>query len=112
MLPSASVGRPETTSPIAGGSTIERAVSWTPLPLPLNDPESAYRTILQKLPRNPDTAAMALFLAELSGHIAPGAHAVVVLDGAGWHTARELRRPGNVSPLPLPAYSCRPTARS
>ncbi len=52
-----------------------------------------------------DTAAMALFLAELGGHVAPGAHAVVVLDGAGWHTARDLRWPGNVSPLPLPPYS-------
>jgi hypothetical protein len=35
-----------------------------------------------------DTAAVALFLAEPGGHVAPGAHAVVVLDGAGWHTAR------------------------
>jgi putative transposase len=52
-----------------------------------------------------DAAAMALFLAELSGHVAPGAHAVVVLDGAGWHTARELRWPANLTPLPLPAYS-------
>ena len=52
-----------------------------------------------------DTAAMGLFLAELGGHVAPGAHAVVVLDGAGWHTARELRWPGNLTPLPLPASS-------
>ncbi len=52
-----------------------------------------------------DTAAMALFLAELSGHVAPGAHAIVVLDGAGWHTARDLRWPANLTPLPLPAYS-------
>ena len=52
-----------------------------------------------------DTAAMALFLDELRAHVAPGAHAVVVLDGAGWHTARELRWPVNLSPLPLPAYS-------
>ena len=50
---SASVGRPETTSPIIHGSTIEGTVSWTPFPLALNGPESAYRTILQKLPRNP-----------------------------------------------------------
>ena len=52
-----------------------------------------------------DTAAMALFLAELGGHVAPGAHAVVVLDGAGWHTARDLRWPDNVTRLPLPADS-------
>jgi hypothetical protein len=52
-----------------------------------------------------DTAAMTLFLTELSGHVAPGAHAVLVLDGAGWHGARDPRWPGNISPLPLPAYS-------
>jgi len=28
-----------------------------------------------------------------------------VLDGAGWHTAKDLRWPGQVTPLPLPAYS-------
>ena len=50
---SASIGRPETTSPIIHGSTIEGTVSWTPFPLALNGPESAYRTILQKLPRDP-----------------------------------------------------------
>ena len=48
---------------------------------------------------------MALFLDEPGGHVAPGAHAVVVLDGAGWHAVKELRRPANVTPLPLPAYS-------
>ena len=51
------------------------------------------------------TAAMTLFLAELGGHVAPGAHAVLGLDGAGWHTARDLRWPGNLTPLPLPADS-------
>ena len=48
---------------------------------------------------------MALFLDELSGHVVPGAHAILVLDGAGWHTAKDLRWPGQVTPLPLPAYS-------
>jgi len=53
MLPSASMGRPETTSPISRKSTIGCTVSWTPFPLPFDAPENAYRTILQKLPRNP-----------------------------------------------------------
>src|SRR3954465_5673527 len=52
-----------------------------------------------------DTAAMTLFLDELSGHVAPGADAILVLDGAGWHTAKDLRWPDQVTPLPLPAYS-------
>jgi transposase len=52
-----------------------------------------------------DTAAMSLFLDELSGHVTPGAHAILVLDGAGWHSAKDLRWPSHVTPLPLPAYS-------
>ncbi len=49
----ASAARPETPSPIILVSTIGNTVSWMLLPLPLNGPESAYRTRLQKLPRNP-----------------------------------------------------------
>ncbi len=49
--------------------------------------------------------AMSLHLAEISRHVAQGAHAVVVLDGAGWHqTGGRLRVPGNVSLLRLPPY--------
>jgi hypothetical protein len=52
-----------------------------------------------------DTAAMGLHLAEISRHVVPGAHAVVVLDGAGWHAAAGLAVPENLSLLPLPPYS-------
>lgn len=49
---------------------------------------------------------MTLHLAEISRHVAPGAHAVVTLDGAGWHqTGGKLRVPDNISLLPLPPYS-------
>jgi putative transposase len=49
---------------------------------------------------------MNLHLAEISRHITPGAHAVVLLDGAGWHkTGRQLRFPDNISLLRLPPYS-------
>ena len=34
-----------------------------------------------------DAAAMNLFLAELSQAVAPGAHGIVLMDKAGWHTA-------------------------
>ena len=34
-----------------------------------------------------------------------GAHAVLVLDGAGWHTSPKLRVPDNISLLPLPRYA-------
>jgi len=50
--------------------------------------------------------AMNLHLAEISRRVTPGAHAVVVLDGAGWHqTGGRLRVPGNLSLLRLPPYS-------
>jgi len=35
-----------------------------------------------------DTAAMNAHLAEIARTVAPGAHALLVLDGAGWHLLR------------------------
>jgi transposase len=52
-----------------------------------------------------DTEATGLHLAEIGRHVAPGAHAVVVLDGAGWHGGGDLAVPENLSLLPLPRYS-------
>ena len=52
-----------------------------------------------------NTALMNTFLAGLSETMAPGEHAVLVLDNAGWHVARALRVPANVTLLFLPAYS-------
>jgi putative transposase len=52
-----------------------------------------------------NTAAMSLHLAEIGRHVRPGAHAVLLLDGAGWHGAAELAVPANLTLLPLPAYS-------
>ena len=49
--------------------------------------------------------AMSLHLAEISRHVRPGAHAVLVLDGAGWHGAASLAIPANITLLPLPPYS-------
>lgn len=53
-----------------------------------------------------DSEAMNLHLAEISRNVAPGSHAVVVLDGAGWHqTGGRLQVPDNISLLHLPPYS-------
>jgi transposase len=53
-----------------------------------------------------NTEAMNLHLAEISRHVSPGAHAVIVLDGAGWHQpGGALLVPENISLLPLPRYS-------
>jgi len=50
--------------------------------------------------------AMTLHLAEVSRQVAPGAHAVLVCDGAGWHrTGGRLRVPSNITLLRLPPYS-------
>jgi len=52
-----------------------------------------------------DTALMQQFLAGLSGTLAPDEHAVLVLDQAGWHVAKALRVPDNLTLLFLPPYS-------
>lgn len=48
---------------------------------------------------------MNLHLAEIGRQVAPGAHALIVLDGAGWHIADDLAVPPNISLLRLPPYS-------
>jgi len=49
---------------------------------------------------------MSLHLAEIGRQVAPGAHALVVLDGAGWHqTGGRLTVPDNVTLLHQPPYS-------
>lgn len=50
--------------------------------------------------------AMNEHLKEISTQIAPGAHAVLVCDGAGWHQrGKQLVVPDNISLLSLPPYS-------
>ena len=49
--------------------------------------------------------AMSLHLAEISRQVAADGHAVVILDQAGWHGAKALRIPDNISLLALPPYS-------
>ena len=44
-----------------------------------------------------DTPAMSAHLAEISRTVAEGAHAILVLDGAGWHDAKALRIPENIT---------------
>jgi len=48
---------------------------------------------------------MTLHLAEIARAVAPGAHAVLVLDGAGWHGGKELVVPDNITLLALPPYA-------
>ena len=52
-----------------------------------------------------NSATMSLHLAEISQAVSPGAHAVVLLDQAGWHTSAKLNVPANISLLALPPKS-------
>ncbi len=50
-----------------------------------------------------NTPAMQIHLQEISQAVAPGAHAILILDRAGWHTTPKLKLPENITFLPLPA---------
>lgn len=44
-------------------------------------------------------------LRHVSEHLGPDRHAVLIMDGAGWHVSNDLVVPDNVTPLLLPPYS-------
>jgi hypothetical protein len=52
-----------------------------------------------------NTAAMNEHLVESSRCVSPHAHAVLILDGAGWHPREGLAVPANISLRFLPTYS-------
>ena len=58
-----------------------------------------------------NTAAMQKHLDEISRTVAAGAHAIVLLDRAGWHTTAKLKAPNNLTLLPIPAGEPRTQCR-
>jgi len=52
-----------------------------------------------------DGGAFNAHLREIADCVAPEAHAVIVLDGAGWHDCQALKIPANITLLPLPPYA-------
>ena len=46
--------------------------------------------------------AMQLHLDDIAAKVAPRAHAILIFDQAGWHGAKSLKTPSNVSLVPLP----------
>ena len=50
-----------------------------------------------------NTEAMNLHLAEIAAQIAPGAHAALLVDQAGWHLSSRRVMPPNITLIPLPA---------
>jgi len=52
-----------------------------------------------------NTEAMQLHLEEISKQVAHNAHAVVLMDRAGWHTTDKLYVPKNITIILLPSRS-------
>lgn len=52
-----------------------------------------------------DTGTMSVFLGMLACELGPDEHAVLIMDQAGWHKAKALKVPDNVTILYLPPYS-------
>jgi transposase len=52
-----------------------------------------------------NTAYMNEHLKFISRQVTPGSHAILVLDQAGWHVAKALEVPENITLLHLPPYS-------
>ena len=52
-----------------------------------------------------NTAAMTLHLKEIAAAVAPAAHAIVIVDQAGWHFSNALEVPNNITLMPLPSKS-------
>ena len=50
-----------------------------------------------------ETEAMQAHLDVISKAVAPGAHAVLLLDRAGWHTTAQLTAPHNITMILLPS---------
>jgi len=48
---------------------------------------------------------MGLHLAEIAKAVTSGSHALLIVDGAGWHGAKALRVPRNITLLKLPPYA-------
>src|SRR4051794_21363957 len=51
------------------------------------------------------TAGMTLHLKEISQAVTPGAHALLLVDQAGWHQSKNLVVPANITLVPLPSKS-------
>ena len=54
-----------------------------------------------------NTEAMNLHLAEIATEVAPGAHAVLLIDQAGWHLSSRLVVPPNITLVALPPATAR-----
>jgi len=63
---------------------------------------SSHDTGIALILPNADTEAMQKHIDEIGHAVTPGAHALIILDKAGWHTTRKLKLPSNLTLVPLP----------
>jgi transposase len=52
-----------------------------------------------------NAASVNAFLEQFSRELLPDVHAVLIWDQAGFHTAKDVQVPANVTIIPLPPYS-------
>ena len=52
-----------------------------------------------------NTGAMQMHIEEISKNVTAGAHAVVLMDRAGWHKTEKLKLPKNLTIILLPSRS-------
>ena len=51
-----------------------------------------------------DSEIMTMHMQEIGNCLSPQSHAIVVMDGAGWHKSEQLKIPDNISICHLPPY--------
>jgi hypothetical protein len=83
-----------------GLASPSRALSANPVDLSVRCPEHGTGAALVWPFCN--TEATQLHLNEIAARVSAGGHAIVILDQAGWHGAKGLKIPRNLSLLPLP----------
>ena len=76
-----------------------RSTCWRPYTAPATGAMSA--VIMPTL----NTEVVNLFLEQFSRELPAGVHAVLIWDGAGFHTGEDVVVPSNVSLIQLPPYS-------
>ena len=52
-----------------------------------------------------NTSIMQHYLNAFSSQIRNGRHVALTIDNAGWHTAKDLDVPKNITLIPLPPYA-------
>src|SRR6516225_7290087 len=76
-----------------------------PVPPTINGPNRpicSVRSVPNAEPAPPSCCRMQLHLDEIATKVTLGAHAIILLDQAGWHGAKALVVPNNISLVPLP----------